>query len=98
MANKFKFNLFGPISCPFTKEEVLIFGGEKDLGKSRSMIKLPIAGNVRIISSLPEHIDFGQGTTITLARKSFSHIVYVNFPQVLYFDGIELTWDSVSLA
>lgn len=95
--NKFNYNLFGPVSCPFTKEEVLIFGGSKDHGKSRAMIKLPIAGKVRIISSLPEHIHFGTSSKTILAQKSYSHIVYVNFPQVIYFDGIELAWDSVTL-
>jgi hypothetical protein len=79
--------------------EVLIFGGETANGLSRKILRMPAAGKVRVINSVPQALLGGaaDASNFVMAGKSFSHVAYVKFPFAVYYDAIDHKWDSLEL-
>ena len=49
-----------------------------------------------MICHLPEKFD-GDGKQLTIVKKSLSHIAYISYPFVYYYDTIMRTWDVINL-
>jgi hypothetical protein len=94
--DKFKFVLVKAVACAIKNKEVLVFGGMTSGTFSRMLIRVPMQREATVLTYLPDRVG-GDGADLTLARKSFSHIVYIGYPYVYYFDLISRLWDSVNL-
>ena len=49
-----------------------------------------------MLCHLPEKFD-GDGKQLTIVKKSLSHIVYISYPFVYYYDTVSRSWDVINL-